>query len=219
MSDQSTFDQLREAVASGLDRDTADLSTALGAFKDTPIQTFDLAQEAVAFLKELVTTETPSEPAEIKSLSKEEVVFATYRANFFEKIRIPALDDAQLEALYERTQTLWGEYPSEPTGRWVDWCLWTHLNRRRNGVAITEVIAGDKTAEDLKAAWIERHQAREERRQLKKIDDYDRYDSVGDVPPSIQQLVMSPFIEDEAMVDVAVEADEASPTATDHQES
>jgi hypothetical protein len=176
-----------------------------------------LVREAGTFLKELTFTETPSNPEEISELSQEEVVFATYRANFFEKIRMPALDDNQLEHLLMRTHDLWGEYPNEPLGRWVDWCLWTHLHRRQNSVPITEVIAGDKTAEDLKQSWIDRHQAREERRCLQKIDNYERYDTPDDVPRSIRGIIMSPFIEDDEMVEVEIESDSSTQDLTENQ--
>lgn len=199
MSEKDDTSLVREAIFKGLDRDASDISTILSAFKQTPIKYLELAQEEAAFLKELITTETPSDPEDIKDLSKEEVIFATWRANFFEKLRIPALDDDQLEYLLMRTQELWGEYPTEPQGRWVDWCLWTHLQRRRNGVPITEVIAGDKTAEDLKQSWIDRHTEREEKRRLQKVDQYDRYETPEDVPKSIQRVLMSPFLQEEVI--------------------
>lgn len=210
MSEKDDTTRIREAIAEGLDRDTSDVSNVLSALKDTPLNYLELAQEGAAFLKELTLTETPSDPEEISKLSREEIIFATYRANFFEKIRMPALDDEQLEHLLMRAHELWGESPSEPLGRWVDWCLWTHLHRRQNGVPISEVIAGDKTAEDLKQSWVDRHQAREERRRLQKIDNYDRYETPEEVPKSVRQIIMSPFIEEEEMVEVEIESD--SPT-------
>ena len=214
MSDKDDADQLREAIAKGIGKDEPDISNALLALKQSPINYFGLIQESITFLKQLATTETPSDPEIIKQFDKKEIRFATYRANFFEKIRMPVFDDEQLEYLLIRTHELWGEYPSEPVGRWVDWCLWTHLQRRRTGVPITEVIAGNKTADDLKQSWIDRHQAREDRRRLQKIDNYERYDKPGDVPASVQQLVMSPFIEKEEWADVEVVADESTQDAT-----
>lgn len=214
MSDNNDLNRLREAIAGGLDQDTTDISNVFSALKQTPMNYLGLVEEGVTFLKQLSTTETPSDPSEIETLSKEAVVFATYRANFFEKIRMPAVDDEQLEHLLMRTQDLWGEYPSEPIGRWVDWCLWTHLHRRQNSVPITEVVVGDKTAEDLKQSWIDRHQDREERRQLQKVDNYDRYDAPSEVPTSIRELVMSPFIEEEEMADVNISSEESTRETT-----
>lgn len=216
MSDKSDVDRIREAIVEGLDRSAPDVSNVLSALKETPLGYLELVQEAAVFLKGLTLTETPSDPEEISDLSREEVVFATYRANFFEKIRMPALDDDQLEHLLMRTHELWGEYPSEPIGRWVDWCLWTHIQRRQNGVPITEVIAGNKTAEDLKQAWVDRHQAREERRRLHKIDNYDRYEAPGDVPNSIRQIIMSPFIEEDEMEEVEIVSDTSTQEATEN---
>lgn len=215
MSEKDDAHRLREAIAEGMDQGSSDISNVLSALKNTPLNYLQLVQEATAFLKDLTLTETPSDPEEIKKLGKEEVVFATYRANFFEKIRVPALDDDQLENLLMRSHELWGEYPSEPLGRWVDWCLWTHLHRRREGVPITEVVAGNKTAEDLKQSWVDRHQAREERRRLQKIDNYDRYDGPEDVPKSIRQILMSPFIEEDEFVEVEVESDSPNQKANE----
>ncbi len=203
--------RLREAIVDGLGHNKADIDNALSALKHTPVNYLELVQEGTTFLKQLLTTETPSDPEEIATLSKKSVIFATYRANFFEKVRLPALDDEQLEHLLMRTHELWGEYPSEPIGRWVDWCLWTHLHRRHNGVPITEVVAGDKTADDLKQSWIDRHRDREERRRLEKIDKFDRYDAPNQVPMSIRHLVMSPFIEDEEVANVEPVPDESVP--------
>ncbi|WP_306061330.1 hypothetical protein [Natronococcus wangiae] len=159
--------------------------------------------------------EVPDDPEKIQSLDKDEVIFATYRTNFFERIRMPALDDDQLEHLLARTHQLWGEHPTEPIGRWVDWCLWTHLNRRRNGIPITEVIAGDKSAEDMKEAWIKRHQVREDRRRLQKVNNYDRYDTPEDVPKSMRRLIMSPFIEDPEMANIEIDVRESTLTDDD----
>lgn len=216
MSEKDDTSLVREAIFEGLDRDASDISTVLSAFKQTPINYMELLREETAFLRELITTETPSDLGEIKDLSKEEVIFATYRANFFEKLRIPALDDAQLEHLLMRTRELWGESPTEPQGRWVDWCLWTHLQRRRNGVPITEVVAGDKTAEDLKQSWIDRHKEREEKRRLNKVDQYDRYETPEDVPKSIQRVLMSPFIQEE-VIQEDVESDPSNQEGTENQ--
>lgn len=216
MNDKSDVDRIREAIAEGLDRNAPDVSNVLSALKETPLGYLELVQEAAVFLKELTLTETPNDPEEISKLSREEVVFSTYRANFFEKIRMPALDDGQLEHLLMRAHELWGEYPSEPIGRWVDWCLWTHIQRRQKGVPITEVIAGNKTAEDLKQAWVDRHQAREERRRLHKIDNYDRYEAPGDVPRSVRQIIMSPFIEEEEMEEVEIVSKSSIQEATEN---
>lgn len=217
MSDKDNG-RLREAIAKGLDRDGSDVSNVLAALKNTPLDYLALVQEAGAFLKDLTFTETPSDPEKISELSPEEVVFATYRANFFEKIRMPVLSDEQLEQLLMRAHELWGQYPSEPLGRWVDWCLWTHLHRRRNSVPITEVIAGEKTAEDLKQSWIDRHQAREERRNLQKVDDYDRYETPDDVPKSVRQVIMSPFIEETEMKEVEIESDGSQGLSEDQRQ-
>lgn len=217
MSDKDDTSGLREAIAKGLDRDTSEVSNALSALKDTPLNYLELVQEGAAFLKELALSETPSDPEEISELSRDEIVFATYRANFFEKLRMPALDDEQLEYLLMRAHELWGESPSEPRGRWVDWCLWTHLHRRQNGVPISEVVAGDKTAEDLKQSWIDRHQAREERRRLQKVDNYDRYETPEEVPKSMHQIIMSPFIEEEEMVEVEIKSDSPTQEVSENQ--
>lgn len=217
MSEKDDKNQIREAIAKGLDRDTSDVSNALSSIKNTPLNYLKLVQEATTFLRELALTETPTDPEEISELSREELIFVTYRANFFEKIRLPALDDEQLEHLLMRAHELWGEYPSEPLGRWVDWCLWTHLHRRRNSVPITEVVAGDKTAEDLKQSWIDRHQAREERRNLHKVDNYDRYETPEEVPKSLRQILMSPFIDEEEMVKVKIEPDSSTQEVTEDQ--
>lgn len=217
MSDKNNRGRIRKAVAEGLSRDKADFSNVLNSLKSIPLNSLELLQETTAFLKELTLTETPTDPEKIKQLTRDEVIFATYRANFFEKIRMPALDDDQLEHLLNRAHELWGEHPNEPLGRWVDWCLWTHLHRRRNSVPITEVVAGDKTAEDLKQSWIDRHQAREERRRLQKVDNYDRYETPDDVPKSIRELIMSPFIEKEEMVEVEIESESSTPDVTETQ--
>lgn len=102
MSDKDDTSGIREAIAQGLDRDTSEVSNVLSALKDTPLNYLELVQEGAAFLKELALTETPNDPEEISELSRDEIVFATYRANFFEKIRMPALDDEQLEHLLMR---------------------------------------------------------------------------------------------------------------------
>lgn len=82
---------------------------------------------------------------------------------------------------------------------------------------ITEVVAGDKTAEDLKQSWIDRHQAREERRRLQKIDNYDRYETTEEVPKSVRQVVMSPFIDETEMVEVEIESDTSAHEVTEDQ--
>jgi hypothetical protein len=217
MSDKDDTTAIREALAQGLDRDTSEVSNVLSALKNTPVNYLELVQEGAAFLKELALTETPSDAEEISELSRDKIVFATYRANFFEKIRMPALDDEQLEHLLMRVRELWGESPTEPRGRWVDWCLWTHLHRRQNGVPISEVVAGDKTAEDLKQSWVDRHQAREERRRLQKIDHDDRYETPEEVPKSVRQIIMSPFIQEEEMVEVEIESDSPSKGVSEDQ--
>lgn len=211
----SDDNSVREAVMDGLEKNGADRSAILSALKQTPVNYLSLVKEEAAFVKELVLTETPSEPDDIHDLSEEEIIFATQRANFFEKIRMPALDDDQLEHLLIRTHQLWGEHPTEPMGRWVDWCLWTHLNRRRNSVPITEVIAGDKTANDLKEAWVKRHQARENRRRLQKVNNYDRYNTPDEVPQSLRRLIMSPFIENPEMADIEIDNDTATTDSTE----
>lgn len=210
MSDPDDSDRVREAIAEGLDKESADVQDVLSAIKQTPLNYFDLVKQSAAFLKDLALTETPSDPEVIHELSKDEVIFSTYRANFFEKIRMPALTDDQLEHFLMRAYELWGEHPTEPMGRWVDWCLWAHLDRRRNGVPFTEVIAGDKTTEDMKQAWIQRHLVREERRRLQKVDNYDRYETPEDVPKSIHELIMSPFIEEPEMAEIAIDTGESA---------
>ena len=205
MSDDVDSSSFLTSIVRGLDTKEAEIDDILAVIKRTPISYLDLVTETVGFLKTLALSETPSDPDEIHDLNKEEVIAATYRVNFFAKIRIPALDDEQLEHLLMRAHEIWGEHPTEPMGRWVDWCLWTHLNRRRNGVPITEVIAGNKTATDLKEAWVKRHQAREDRRRLQKVDNFDRYETPEDVPKSIQQIVMSPFISESEMEEIDIE--------------
>ena len=209
MSEDKTVDQIREAIAGGLNQDSSSVNNLLSALSKTSLNHMSLLQESIGFFKTLALTETPDEPEEIKELSKEEIIFVTYRSNLFERLRMPVLDSEQLEYLLIRTHELWGEYPTEPKGRWVDWCVWTHLQRRENGVPITEVVAGDKKAKDLKESWIDRHQAREERRKLQKIDNYDRYEGMNDVPDSIHHVIMSPFIEDEDIAEVEIQPDES----------
>lgn len=184
-----------DAIVDGVKKDDASFSDVV----EKSIQNSKLGalSETAALLKKLATEETPSDPDEIHKMSKDEIVITIYRMNLFEKLRHPVLDDRQLEELYQRTVDLWGEAPTEPKGRWAEWNLWVTLHRRRNGIAITEVIEGSKKVEDLKSHWIERHQAREERRKFHKMQNYDRYDLPEDVPPGIRQLVFNPFIEDE----------------------
>lgn len=207
MTDPNNRQKLIQAIAEGLDRDEADIGNAFSTLKNAPFNQYELLAESITFLKQLTTTETPSDPEAISKLDKEALIFSAFRANFFEKIRMPALTDEQLECLLMRTHELWGEHPTEPLGRWVDWCFWLHLHRRRNGVPITEVVAGDKTASDLKQAWVERHQAREERRHLEKVDNYDQYNTPEDVPTTLHDLIMSPFIEDPDIAEVDIDVE------------
>lgn len=203
--DETDTERLRGEIVEGFDANEADLGAVLDALKQNSVDHLILLREAVTFLKQLAVTETPADPEAIKELEKKEIVFVTYRVNFFERLRLPVVTDDQLEHLLMRAHELWGEHPTEPVGRWVDWCLWTHLHRRRNGIPISEVIAGNRTAKDLKDTWIERYQAREDRRRLQKVDNYDRYDVPEDVPPSIRHMVMSPFIEEPEIADVEVD--------------
>lgn len=194
MADENDIQRLISAIVEGLYEDGVKKENILTAIKQ--IEYLGLLSEGTTFLRELIITETPSEPDAIRELSKEEVIFATYRANFFEKIKIPVFTDDQLKHLILQSDELWGEHPTEPLGRWTKWCLWTHLNRRQNRIPITEVIEGTKNAEDLKQAWINRHQSREERRRLQKVDHYDQYDIPQDVPRSIREILMGPFMEE-----------------------
>jgi hypothetical protein len=199
---EETPEQIRKEIIEGLDADEANLKSVLDALKKRSVNYLTLLRQAVTFLKQLTVTETPDEPSEIEKLSKEEIIFITWRVNLFERLRLPAVDDEQLEHLLERTHELWGEHPTEPIGRWVEWCLWTHLHRRRNSIPISQVIAGEPRAKELKRKWVERHREREERRRQHKIDNYDRYETPEDVPPSIQHMVMSPFIKESEMDEV-----------------
>lgn len=193
--DEETPEQIRKEIIEGLEADEADLKSVLDALKKRSVNYLTLLRQAVTFLKQLTLAETPDDPSEIEELSKQEIIFITWRVNLFERLRLPAVGDKQLEHLLDRTHELWGEHPTEPIGRWVEWCLWTHLHRRRKSIPISQVIAGEPTAEELKRKWVERHQDREERRRQHKIDNYDRYETPKDVPPSIKHMVMSPFIE------------------------
>lgn len=215
MSENLTKRNVLEALIDGLQAESADRNTVLSALKP-PVNCLSLASETVTFLRELVLTETPEDPEELMALSKAEVRTATYRVNFFERLRVPAHDDEQLEHLYARAQELWGEHPTEPMGRWVEWCLWVHLHRRRNDGSLSDVVFGDGSVEDIKQVWAERHEAREQRRHLRKVDNYAQYDTPQDVPDSIRHHLMSPFIEDDEMVDIEVTGSPAEPLSRDH---
>lgn len=209
MSSESELDRLVTAIAEGLNRDSGDKDIVLSALKRTPVNYLELLTGNTAFLKDFILIETPTDPNAIQDLSKKELIFTTCRANFFEKIRMPVLTDDQLTPLLLRTYELWGEHPTEPRGRWTEWCLWTHLNRRQNGVPVTEVIAGTKTAEDMKQAWIERHQLREEQRRLQKVDHYDQYETSEDVPRSLRHILMSPFLKEPNVTKVEIQLDDS----------
>lgn len=205
MSRKSALGQLVNGVAKGLDEDSIEKENILSALKQTPVNYLGLLTESTALLKDIILIETPADPNTIQNLSKKDIIFAMYRANFFEKIQMPVLTDDQLTHLLSRTHELWGEHPTEPLGRWTEWCLWVHLNRRQNSVPITEVVAGTKTAEDMKQAWIERHQSREEWRRLQKVDHYDRYETPEDVPQSLRHLLMSPFIDEPEITEIEMQ--------------
>lgn len=164
---------------------------------------YEITKETTEFFYKIVTEETPNTEKEIMRLEKKEVIWAIYRMNFFEKIRSPVLDDSQIEFLYQRTVDLWGEAPTEPVGRWAEWNLWVTQNRRRKGIAITDVVAGDKKASDLLDSWRERHEAREERRKYHKMINYGRYELPDEVPPSIYRVVLGPFLESKTGVSEA----------------
>lgn len=216
-NDDPDAERLREEIIEGLETEEADLSAVLNALKQSSVDYLALLREAVTFLKQITVTETPEDPEAIKELTKEEIVFVTYRINFFERLRLPVVDDKQLEQLLMRTHELWGEHPTETKARWVDWCLWTHLHRRRNSIPISQVIAGDRTAKELKNMWIERHKAREDRRSLQKVDNYQKYDTPEEVPPSIRHLILSPFIEEPEMAEVDIEIDQSNVEAESSQ--
>lgn len=208
MTDDDGLSEVRKAIAEGLEQDAPKRTAVLSALGRMPIDQFGLLREGVAFLKKLVRTETPDDPGQIGELSKEEMIHVTYRVNFFEKLRHPAVDDAQLECLLNHAHELWGEHPTEPVGRWVDWSLWMHLNRRRNGIPIAAVLAGNKTTEELKEEWMNRHLERVERRNLQKVENYERYGAPEDVPPSLRQLVLSPLIEEPEVAAIEIETDD-----------
>lgn len=69
MSEKTDRDGIREAIANGLDRDSADLGAVLDALAQTPLSYLDLVQESASHIKQLVTTETPADPEEIKQPS------------------------------------------------------------------------------------------------------------------------------------------------------
>jgi len=195
MTSDESSEGVLDAFVTGLNKDKADLTSVVGSL--TKGSKLRVASETIGLLKRLATEETPSDPEKINEMSKDEVIITIYRINLFEKLRHPALDDKQIEQIYQRTVDLWGRAPSEPIGRWAEWNLWVTLHRRRNSIAITEVVMGDKKVEDIKKKWVERHQAREDRRNYHKMQNYERYDFPEDVPPGLRQIIFSPFIEDE----------------------
>ncbi|MFC6939139.1 hypothetical protein ACFQE8_04065 [Salinirubellus sp. GCM10025818] len=187
--------ELLAAIADGLEKENGNLGSVVIAILSGG--RIAAAKETVAFLKRLVTEETPDSGDEIMEMSKDEMIITVYRINFFEKLRHPAVNDKQIEHLYRRVVELWGEAPTEPIGRWAEWNLWVSRHRRRNGISITGVIEGEKTVDDIQQAWVERHQAREERRKLDKMVNYERYEVPEDVPPTLRHLLFSPSIKDE----------------------
>lgn len=166
-----------------------------------------LTRDTAQFLGVLFRKEIPEEPEEISNLEKDELIFFTMRVNFFERLRHPVATDDQLNAMHARVQELWGEHPTEPLGRWVEWSIWTNIHRRSQGIPIGELVAGSRTATDVFESWIERHDDREEQRKLRKVTNYDRYDTPEEVPPGIRRLVMSPFLHDDT-AEVVVEIDD-----------
>lgn len=197
------------ALAEGLLDSTSgavDPRTFLKAIRENDY--VQLSKDTGRAIHRFITEETPSEPDDIQELDKEDLVFHTMRANVLEKLRLPGLNTDQLEAMHERSRQLWGEYPTEPTGRWTEWTLWTIIHYREKGTPVTELVAGTKTTKDLFDSWVERHEDREEQRRLRKVANYDRYELPEEVPPGIRGLVMSPFIEAE-VDDVTVEIDGA----------
>ena len=194
-SDDSSGQNPIEGITEGLDREEGALIDVIKALLSR--SKFKVAVEGTAFLKRLVTTETPSDPEEIMAMSEDELFFTMCRINLFEKLRLPVVDDDQLDHLYRRTVELWGEAPTEPKGRLIEWNLWVTRHRRQNGIRITEVIEGDRSFEDIKQQWIDRHQAREERRKLREIENYEQYEIPEDVPSSYRHLLFSPFLQDE----------------------
>lgn len=197
-TDDTTEQEMLNAVADGLDKDDTNLVGLIkGAFSGSRVVA---ARETAAFLKRLLTEETPDDPEDIMAMSKDEMVIAIYRINLFEKLRHSAVDDDQIEQLYQRTVELWGEAPTEPIGRWAEWNLWMTRHRRRNGIKITEVIQGEKTVEDIGRKWVKRHEDREEQRKLHKMVNYEQYEVPEDVPDSLRHIVFSPFIRDKDVV-------------------
>jgi hypothetical protein len=181
-------------IAEGLDREGVTLTDVI----KTTLSGSNVAaaRETVGFVKRLVTEETPENPDLIMELSKDDVIIMVYRINLFEKLRLPVVDDEQINQLYQRALDLWGESPTEPIGRWVEWNLWVTRHRRKNGIPITEVIEEKKTVAEIKDQWVKRHQDREEQRKLRKIENYEKYDVPEDVPSSLHHLLFSPFIQD-----------------------
>jgi L-fucose mutarotase/ribose pyranase (RbsD/FucU family) len=208
-----------DGIVEGLDKDDGSLTAVIKAVLSR--SKFAAAVEATAFLKRLVTEETPEERDTIMEMSEDELFITMCRINLFEKLRLSAVDDDQLDHLYQRTIDIWGEAPTEPKGRLIEWNLWVTRHRRRNGIRITEVIEGDKTVDDIKQRWIERHQAREERRKLREIQNYDQYEVPEDAPSSYRHLLFSPFLRDEDdLPDVDIEQGEVEElertTESDH---
>lgn len=211
MADEnSTEKDLGEAVADGIENDDANFTSVIK--KLLRGKRIGAVTEIVGFLNRLITSETPDTREQIQELSKDEIVITIYRLNLFEKLRHPVLDDNQVEWLYERTVDLWGEAPTEPAGRWAEWNLWVTRHRRRNGISIAEVIEGKKTVEDIREQWIERHQAREERRQHHRFVNHEKFDAPEEVPPSLKHLLFSPCIEDEEVVPEVEKFEEESST-------
>jgi hypothetical protein len=187
-----------KTIVDGLDRDDAKLSEIV---KKVLLKSkFGALEETVGFLHKLTTERTPSTEEEIMALDESEVIRSVYRMNFFEKTRHPVLNDSQIEYLYQRTVDLWGEAPTEPVGRWAEWTLWVTRHRRQNGIAITDVIVGNREAEDILRSWEERHNAREERRKYHKMMNYGRYNLPEDVPPSLRHLLLGPVFGTKAEV-------------------
>lgn len=197
-TDEDPNQELFNEIADSLKDDDANLTSIISAGLSG--SRIGVARETFVFLKRLVTEETPDEKEQIMNMSKDEVIMTVFRMNFFEKLRHPVLDDQQIEHLYQRTVELWGEAPTEPIGRWAEWNTWVTRHRRRNGISITEVIEGEKTVDDIQKLWVERHQAREKRRKLHKMVNYERYEVPEDVPSGLRHILFSPFAKDEETV-------------------
>lgn len=194
--DDPSIREVLNAVSEGLSGEQATFGSSVKEALSG--NSLSAAREISGFLKRLVSEETPEDPDEIKQLSKDEIVMTIYRINLFEKLRHPVVDDEQLELLYQRTVEFWGEAPTEPVGRWAEWTLWVTRHRRQNGIDVTEVIEGNQTVEDIKEQWRERHQEREKRRKLHKMQNYDQYELPEDVPSSLRHVLLSPFFNTDA---------------------